>query len=284
MFTLTHGTKKLLLALITASAALQAAPPLTSIQDTLYKADGSLFTGSVTISWKSFVAVDTSSIPMNAITVQINAGVLRLKLVPTTNASAGAYYLARFNADGRTQFSEIWSVPPSAAPVAVNAVRVASSPAGGSGGGSPGTPSTILLSDVQGLNEALADRPTKAAGYAIGRALTVDINGELTGVLGVPTDCVRVDGTAGPCGTGSGSLPVTFIDMETPAGALDGVNRVFTLGQVPFPSSSVHFYRNGILQKPAVDFSLTGNTVTFFVYSTPQPGDLLSVSYRAAAQ
>jgi hypothetical protein len=272
------------LALITASAALQAAPPLTSIQDTLYKADGSLFSGSVTISWRSFVAVDTSNIPMNAITVQISAGVLRMKLVPTTNASAGAYYLARFNADGKTQFSEIWSVPASATPLAVKDVRLASAPGGSPSGGSSGTPSTILLSDVQGLNEALADRPTKAAGYSIGRTLVVDINGDLTGVLGSPGDCVKVDGTAGPCGSGTGSLPVTFVDLEIPAGALDGVNRTFTLGQIPFPSASLHFYRNGILQMAAVDYTLNGNTVTFLPASTPQPGDLLSVSYRAAAQ
>ncbi len=283
MFTLTHGTRKLLLALITASAALQAAPPLTSIQDTLYKADGSLFTGSVTISWKSFVAVDTSSVPMNAITVQISAGVLRVKLVPTTNASVGAYYLARFNADGKTQFTEIWSVPASAAPVQVKDVRVSSTPGAGSSG-STGAPSTILLSDVQGLNEALADRPAKAAGYSIGRALTVDINGELTSVLGSTADCVRVDGTSGPCGTGSGALPIVFVDMETPVGALDGVNRVFTLGQIPSPASSVHFFRNGILQHPVADYSLSGNTVTFHVPSTPQPGDIMSVSYRAPAQ
>jgi len=284
MFTLTYGTRMLLLALITASAALQAAPPLTSIQDTLYKADGSLFSGSVTISWKSFVAVDTSNIPMNAITVQISAGVLRVKLVPTTNASAGAYYLARFNADGKTQFSEIWSVPASAIPLAVKDVRVASATGGSPGGGSSGTPSTILLSDVQGLNEALADRPTKAAGYSIGRTLVVDINGELTGALGSPGDCVKVDGTAGPCGTGASALPITFVDMETPVGAVDGVNRVFSLGQIPNPSSSVHFYRNGILQQSTVDYTVIGNTVTFLAASTPQPGDLLSVSYRAAAQ
>jgi hypothetical protein len=274
-----HGTKKLLLALITASAALQAAPPLTSIQDTLYKADGTLFSGSVTISWKSFVAADASSIPMNMITVQINSGILRLRLVPTTTASAGAYYLARFNAEGKTQFSEIWSVPASETPLQVKDVRVASAPAGGGGSGS--VPSTILLSDVQGLNEALADRPTKAAGFAAGRTLMADLNGELAAVLGAASDCVRVDGTAGPCGTTP--TQIAFVDGETPAGAVDGVNRVFLLSQIPSPASSVHFFRNGILQKAAVDYALSGNTVTFEVNSTPQTGDVLSVSYRTVA-
>ena len=153
---LIHGTRKLLLALM-ACAAVQAAPPLTTIQDTLYKADGTPFSGFVTISWKTFVAADSSSIPMNTITAQISNGLLRIRLVPTTNASAGAYYLARFNADGKTQFSEIWSVPASAAPVLLRDVRVASAPAAGPGG-STGTPSTILLSDVQGLSyEEIAD-------------------------------------------------------------------------------------------------------------------------------
>lgn len=272
-----HGTKKLLLALITASAALQAAPPLTSIQDTLYKADGTLFSGSVTISWKSFIAEDSSNIPMNMITVQISSGILRLKLAPTTTASAGAYYLARFNAEGKTQFSEIWSVPASSTPLQVKDVRVASA----GGGGSGSVPSTILLSDVQGLNEALADRPTKAAGFATGRALMADLNGELTAVLGAASDCVRVDGTAGPCGTTP--TQIAFVDGETPSGAVDGVNRVFLLGQVPSPASSVHFFRNGILQKASVDYTLTGNTVTFEVNATPQTGDVLSVSYRTVA-
>lgn len=30
----------------------EAAPPLTQIYDTLYKADGTLFSGSATISWR----------------------------------------------------------------------------------------------------------------------------------------------------------------------------------------------------------------------------------------
>ncbi len=279
---LIHGTRKLLLALM-ACGAVQAAPPLTLIQDTLYKADGTLFSGSVTVSWKSFVAADSSNIPMNTLTVQITNGLLRLRLVPTTNASAGAYYLARFNAEGKTQFSEIWSVPVSATAVAVKDVRVASSPSTGGGSGGTGVPSTILLSDVQGLNEALADRPTKAAGFANGRAVTVDINGELTAVLGSPGDCIRVDGTSGPCGTGGGGAAFAFVDAETPAGSIDGVNRVFTLSQIPFPASSVHLYRNGILQKASVDYTVSGSVVTFEVNSTPQIGDLMSVSYRTAA-
>ena len=42
-------------------ASLPAQPPLTLIQDVLYKADGSRFNGFVQISWNSFEAGDTSN-------------------------------------------------------------------------------------------------------------------------------------------------------------------------------------------------------------------------------
>ena len=41
---------------------LLAAPPLTTVQDVLYKADGTPFNGLATISWQSFEAADSSNI------------------------------------------------------------------------------------------------------------------------------------------------------------------------------------------------------------------------------
>ena len=43
-----------------------------------------------------------------------------------------------------------------------------------------------------------------------------------------PGECVRVDGTAGPCG----SLGPGFVDGETPAGLISGTNAVFTLADL----------------------------------------------------
>ena len=51
----------LLWAVLTASCAL-AAPALTTIQDVLYKADGTPFIGTLSISWTSFQAADNSAI------------------------------------------------------------------------------------------------------------------------------------------------------------------------------------------------------------------------------
>ena len=254
-----------------------AAPPLTQIQDVLYRADGVPFTGAVTITWRSFTASDTTSIPANVLTTQIVDGVLRLQLVPTTSASAGAYYAVRFTVDGRTQFSETWAVPPSTLPVGLKDIRIAVPPGGGGGGGGGGTTGPVLLGDVVGLAEALNDRPLKGPAYAINRMALINNLGRIVGVSGLASDCVRVDGSTGACGSGSAT---GFVDMEVPAGVMNGVNSVFTLGQAPSPAASLHLFRNGILQKAASDYTLTGNGVTFLSVSMPQVGDTLTASYR----
>jgi hypothetical protein len=257
--------------------AAMAAPPLTQIHDVLYKADGTPFTGSATISWRSFTAADASNIPTNQVTVQIVGGLLRVRLVPTTNARETAYYIVKFNAEGRTQFTELWAVPPSATPVRVADIRIPSPP----GSNVTPPPSVVQIADVMGLTEALAARPTKSIAYAPARVAFIDAMGELAAVSGNPNDCVRANGTTGACG---GAANIGFVDMETPQGAVNGVNTVFLLSQAPAPASSLHLYRNGILQKPSVDYVLSGNTVTFLSVATPQPGDELAASYRTGGQ
>ena len=84
------------------------------------------------------------------------------------------------------------------------------------------------------------------------------------------------DGSLGACGTS-----VAFIDMESPAGTLDGVNTGFVLSRAPTPSGSLMVFRNGLLQKQGVDYAVSSGTVTFLSGSIPQPGDLLQASYRA---
>ena len=267
----------LALAVLLLGTRATAAPPLTQIHDVLYKADGTPFTGSASISWRSFVAADSSNIPTNSISVQVVGGLLRVRLVPTTNATGGAYYIVRFNADGKTQFTELWAVPPSALPLAVKDIRIPSPP----GSSVTPPPSVVQMVDVTGLVEALADRPTKSIGFAPNRAALIDATGEIAAVSGSPSDCVRADGTTGPCGA---STTIGFVDMETPTGTVNGVNTSFTLTQAPAPAASLHLYRNGILQKPALDYLLSGNAVTFLSVATPQTGDLLVASYRTGGQ
>src|SRR5436305_9197945 len=92
------------------ASAIYAGPPLTTIQDVLYKADGTKFNGSLTISWSSFQAVDTSAIVMQATTVRVVDGNLRVQLVPSTTAIPAGAYTVIYNSDGRIQFQERWAV------------------------------------------------------------------------------------------------------------------------------------------------------------------------------
>jgi hypothetical protein len=90
-----------------------AAPPLTTVQDLLYTADGRTFNGLAIIRWSSFVASDGSSVAAGSRTVRIVDGVVRVRLVPTANSIPSSYYSVRFNSDGKTQFVETWAVPAS---------------------------------------------------------------------------------------------------------------------------------------------------------------------------
>jgi hypothetical protein len=50
----------------------------------------------------------------------------------------------------------------------------------------------------------------------------------------------------------------------------------------PSPATSLQLFRNGLLQKAGLDFTLTGSSISFQPGSVPQPGDLLQASYRVA--
>ena len=260
--------------------AILAAPPLSTVEDVLYKADGSKFNGVAFVEWKSFQAADFSNIATHSVTVTIMDGAIRVQLVPTTNASPGAYYSVRYHSDGRIEFDEIWAVPPSAVPLKLRDVRVAT-PLSGGQVVPPQAQTEIQESDVVGLVDDLAIRPLMGPGFAPSRTAYISETGTLEAVQGSLDDCVRVDGTAGPCGvvvSGPG-----FVDAEIPAGLIDGSNTVFTLADVPSPPSSLSLYRNGVLQKEGVDYILTDTVIEFASGSAPQLDDILVGSYRSTS-
>jgi hypothetical protein len=260
-----------------------AAPTLTTIQDVLYKADGTPFSGTLSISWSSFQAADNSNIAMQTTTVRVINGNLRVQLVPSSTADPAILYAVTYNSDGRVQFQESWSVPPSATPLRIRDVRVAASgnagnSTGGSGLGGNDTVAAIPESQVTGLIADLGARPIKGPALAAGRTAIVDASGLIESATGNATDCMHVDGSSGPCGAGT----PTFVDGDLPLGIVDGSNATFALTAVPAPATSLSVYRNGVLQKASVDYTATGNSIQFVAASTPQPGDTLLASYRTA--
>jgi hypothetical protein len=253
-------------------------PALTTIQDILYRADGTRFTGTMFIHWNSFQSGDTANIATASLTLPIVNGVLNTRLVPTTTATAGAQYNVVYNSGGRTQFTETWAVPPSSLKLKVRDVRLSS----GTVVGPAPVISPVQIGDVIGLSNALSVRPTEGVGFAIGRAAVINQAGQLDAAAGNLGDCVRVDGSAGPCGGSGGSLLPEFADSEAPAGAVDGSNATFTLAAAPSPVNSLNLYRNGVLLKQGLDYTAFGNAISFYLGAIPQSGDTLAASYRFA--
>ena len=70
-----------------------------------------------------------------------------------------------------------------------------------------------------------------------------------------------------------------FVDAETPAGPINGVNTIFTLANTPL-SNSMHLFLNGVRQRPTTDYSVTGNTITYTSGAKPQTGDNHLADYR----
>jgi len=266
----------LLFAALALGSRLGAQPPLTTIQDILYTADGNLFNGVVTIAWKTFEASDTSYISGSVTQVQIASGNLFVQLVPTTTSNSPASYTVEYNGEHRTQFTETWIVPPSTTPLRVRDVRL---PPGAVTTQGPPAVTIVQISDVSGLQSALNLRPSMGPAFTVSRSAVINASGSIDGASGNLTDCLHVDGTSGSCGTTS-SAGTSFIDGEIPTGTMDGVNATFTLSNTPNPASSVALYRNGLLLKQTGDYTISGNTIVFVAGAVPQPSDVLEASYR----
>lgn len=269
----------LTLGTLTLSSRLEATPPLTTISDTLFNADGTYFNGVINISWPSFEASDTSNVAAQTLNLQINNGILYVQLVPTTNANTAAVYTVQYTSLGVTQFTQAWAVPPSSTPLRVRDVALAP---GSVSGSAPAAVTLISIADVTGLQTALNVRPIEGATFGVSRSAVIDATGAIDAASGNLTDCLHVDGTSAPCSSGTTSAPM-FVDAEVPAGTIDGSNAAFTLANAPTPPSSLMLFRNGLLLTQGGDYTLSSNALTFQTGAVPQPSDILLASYRMSA-
>ncbi|MES1257589.1 MAG: hypothetical protein ABUS51_04130 [Acidobacteriota bacterium] len=250
-----------------------AQPALTTIQDTLFRADGTRFSGTITIRWSTFDVNNTGTVVQQSKVVQVQNGNLQVQLAPNAGVQPPANtYTVQYQSDGLEQFAETWTVP-----VTSQALRVADVRTGmvTSSTASAGNSTPIVESAVVGLVADLANRPVKGAGFGTGSVAVINQNGQIETVVGNIGDCVYTDGTAGPCGGQASS----FFDAETPGGLVDGTNNTFTLANPP-SGSSLMMFRNGMYMKAGQDYTLTDSTIQFLPGAVPVPMDTLVASYR----
>jgi len=254
---------------------------LTTIQDTLFDADGARYNGTLTIQWSTFDTTNPGTVVQQSETVQVVNGNLLVQLAANSTATPPAnIYTVLYQSDGDQQYTEQWTVPVSTTPLKVSQVRIGTGGSGTGPSGLTGGTGAVTESSVTNLVSDLNARPIKGPGYGTNAVAVVDQNGQIETAVGNLGDCVFVDGTAGPCSTGV--LLPTFVNGETPGGTVNGINATFTLANTP-SGSSLLLFRNGLLVQPGTDYSLNGSTIQFVSASVPQTTDKLAASYRIDA-
>lgn len=155
------------------------------------------------------------------------------------------------------------------------------------------TPAITLNTTVTGL--------LKGNGTAISAATATDIpNIAESQVTNLTTDLAAKAPLASPTFTGTPAAPTpattdnsttlattafvktlagtsSIVDNETPAGTVNGTNKVFTLASTP-ATNSLNVYKNGIRLKPTSDYTLSGSTITFV--TAPASGAVLLADYN----
>ena len=98
----------LLIALTLSIAALAQGPNLTTVSDTVYRADGNAASGMVLISWPSFQTAEGDVVAAGNQSVTLGvAGTFLAQLVPNVGATpAGTFYVVVFQLDDGTVRTE----------------------------------------------------------------------------------------------------------------------------------------------------------------------------------
>jgi hypothetical protein len=102
----------------------------TTVQGTIYRADGSAAQGTVMVSWPAFSTATNQAVAAGSITANIGVdGFLTLNLAPNQGAYPdGTYYTAIYHLSDGTVTKEYWVVP-AAATAAIASVRAQLAPA-----------------------------------------------------------------------------------------------------------------------------------------------------------
>lgn len=224
---------------------LLCAADLAVVRDIVYTSNGEPFQGTVRLTPEGFQASEQPP----TLTLRVDDGMLSVRIVP--NSSVESTYSVTFtSSQGISPWTETWHVPAS------NRLSLAKVRLSGASGTSRDLSLPIPLSSITNLSAELAQISNSLAGLG----------------LTIATLSSAVQNL---------QISSSWIVGEVPSGIITGSNAVFTLANVPAPST-MRLFRNGQRQTPGIDFNLAGKTITFAGASVPSVGDLLSANYSIA--
>ncbi|HEX4154380.1 MAG TPA: hypothetical protein VHY48_02085 [Acidobacteriaceae bacterium] len=97
----------------------------TTVQDTVYRADGTAAGGTVLVSWPTFTTALGNAVAAGTTATTLGPnGSLTLALTPNAGAMpTGSYYTAVFHLDDGTMTKQYWVIPVSATPVTLASIE-----------------------------------------------------------------------------------------------------------------------------------------------------------------
>ncbi|HEY6445432.1 MAG TPA: hypothetical protein VIY53_03160 [Acidobacteriaceae bacterium] len=212
----------------------------TTVQGTIYRADGTAASGTVLISWRAFITAQNQAVAAGSLSAAIGAnGFLSVNLMPNAGAlPAGSYYTAVYHLSDGTVNQEYWVVP-AAGTASVASVRAQLQP------------STVAV------QPAVTEAYVQSAISSMGGGYLPLTGGTLSGPLTLSGDPVSgnqaatkhyadsLSGLGLPMGGGSLTGPVSAPQMSG-VYMVDGVVYATVqsairacLGQTPAPSACV---------------------------------------------
>jgi hypothetical protein len=123
-----NGAVKLVSAMLAVLVCMQAramsGPALTTVSDTIYRANGEAASGQLLITWPGFTTADNKPVAAGELKVEIGqAGALSVQLAPNQGAiPAGTYYKVVYKLGDGTTATEYWTVP-TLSPTTIGSIR-----------------------------------------------------------------------------------------------------------------------------------------------------------------
>lgn len=172
----------LMMALLGVCYGAAAQVVTTTIQDTIYRADGTPAAGTVVVSWPSFTTAAGQAIAAGNTSVTLGAnGALSLVLTPNAGATpAGSYYTAVLHLDDGTTSHQYWVVPVSSTPVPLSIIE------------SQVLPTSVAMQTASRayVDEKIAQAQVNATSSDSGTTYVPTTGGTMTGPLVLPGDPV----------------------------------------------------------------------------------------------